>query len=70
MSICPIFSAYRLDYIFRSIDVIFYVYLPDLICTVYLCLFSSPHSCALRVFQLFVGIWENSGRSARLVDKV
>ena len=34
-----IFSAYRLDYIFRSIDVFFYIYLPNLICTVYLYLF-------------------------------
>ena len=36
MYIYRIISAYRLDYIFRSINVFFYVYLPDLIWTVYL----------------------------------
>ena len=46
----PNFSAYRLDYIFRSIDVIFYVYLPELVCTVYLYLFSSSYYCALEIF--------------------
>ena len=43
MPICQIFSAYRRDYIFRSIDV-FYVYLTDLICTVYSKLFYGKNS--------------------------
>ena len=55
-SICRIFSSYRPDYIFRSIDGFIYVYLTDLICTVYLCLFSSSFFCAPNIFHLFVGI--------------
>ena len=33
----------------------FYVYLPDLICTVYLYLFSSSYFCGLNILRLFVG---------------
>ena len=46
-SICRIFSSYRLDYIIRSIDVLFYVYLPDLICSVYMYYFP-VHICMHR----------------------
>ena len=33
----------------------FHVYLPDLICTVYLYLFSSSYFCGLNILRLFVG---------------
>ena len=46
-SICRIFSSYRLDYLFRYLDVLFYVYLPDLICTVYMYYFP-VHICMHR----------------------
>ena len=54
-SICRIFSVYRLDYIFRFIDVFIYVYLPDLLCTIYLYLFSSSYFYALESFSSICG---------------
>ena len=55
-----IFSAYRPYYIFRSIDRFFNFYIPDLICTVYLYLFSSSYFFALENFHQFAGHIQNT----------
>ena len=55
MSIYQIFSVYRLDYIFRSIDVFIYVYFLDLLCTIYLYLFYSSYFYALESFSSICG---------------